>query len=268
VADFTTERVGVAQTELMLLRGGSGRPVLVLHGIEGHEGWLEFHDELAEFATVYAPSHPGYGHTEAPEWITSIPHQAVFYNWFLQQTQLDTTGVDVVGLGIGGWIAAHMAIMCGASLRHLVLVDSAGIRPHNSEILDVFVTPWQQVIESAFFDAQSSAEYQRLYAAPLPEYGGVREAARTMSMRMLFRPYMHDPSLAGMLGKVRIPTLIVWAREDGIVPLECADLFKNSIDGATLRVIEACGHFAHLEQPRAVATLVRDFCSDQLEVER
>ena len=63
---FTTERVKVGPTQLYLLKGGEGPPCLVLHGFEGHEGWLPFYDELAPDATVFAPSHPGYGHTEAP----------------------------------------------------------------------------------------------------------------------------------------------------------------------------------------------------------
>ena len=107
---FTEQKVAVAGTELHLLTGGTGTPVVVLHGVEGFEGWLPFHDALAEHATVYVPAHPGYGQTPCPEWIATIPHQAVFYHWFLQQAALGP--VDLVGLGIGGWIAAQMAIMC------------------------------------------------------------------------------------------------------------------------------------------------------------
>src|SRR5207248_556494 len=104
-----------------------------------------FHDALAEFATVYAPSHPGYGHTDAPPWITSIWHQAVFYNWFLRSAGL--SDVTVVGIGVGGWIAASMAIMCEAQLRRLVIVDAAGIKPEQAEIFDVFVARWREVID-------------------------------------------------------------------------------------------------------------------------
>ena len=122
---YTEERVKVAGTELYMLRGGSGSPVLVLHGVEGFEGWLPFHEALAAQATVYAPAHPGYGQTPCPEWVETIPHQAVFYHWFLQEQAL--APVDVVGIGIGGWIAAQMAVMCPQYIRHLVLVDAAGI---------------------------------------------------------------------------------------------------------------------------------------------
>jgi len=255
--EATEQRVAVGGTALFVLKSGTGRPMLVLHGIEGHEGWLPFHAALAERATVYAPSHPGFGHTDCPPWLSSIQHQAVFYNWFLQAAGLDA--VDLVGVGVGGWIAAHMAVMCSASLRHLVLVDAAGVRPESGEILDVFVTPWREVIERAFADAATAPEYQRIYGAGIAEFGGVREAGRTMAMRMCFRPYMYDAALPGMLGKVQVPTLIVWGKEDQIVPPECALQYQQAIPGATVRILDRCGHFAHFDQPRLLAETISGF---------
>src|SRR4029453_3890453 len=141
---FTEKRGKIAGTELYVLKGGNGPPLLMLQGVEGFEGWLPFHDALAEQATVYAPAHPGYGQTPCPEWVETIPHQAVFYHWFLQEETL--APVDVVGIGIGGWIAAQMAVMCPQNLRHLVLVDAAGVRPQHDEVFDIFFTPWGQGI--------------------------------------------------------------------------------------------------------------------------
>jgi pimeloyl-ACP methyl ester carboxylesterase len=253
----TTERVAVGGTELYLVRGGTGPPMLVLHGMEGHEGWLAFHAALAAGGTVLAPSHPGFGHTECPPWLRTIQHQAVFYNWFLQTAGLEQ--VTLVGIGVGGWIAAQMAVMCQASLRHLVLVDAAGIRPEHTEILDVFVTPWKQVLDQAFADPRAAPEYARIFGGGIAEFGGSREAGRTMSMRMCFRPFMYDPALPGMLGKVQVPTLIVWGREDRIVPLECAYQYQQAIPRATVRVLDRCGHFAHFEQPRLLAETISEF---------
>jgi len=89
-------------------------------------------------------------------------------------------------------------------------------------------------------------------------------------MRMCFRPYMYDPALPGMLGKVRVPTLVVWGRQDRIVPLECAHLYQRAIPNARLRVIDDCGHFAHLDKPEVLADVVRDFVAkpDGLYLER
>ena len=97
-----------------------------------------------------------------------------------------------------------------------------------------------------------------LYSDPLQEFGGVREAGRSMSMRMCYRPYMHDPALFPTLGKIRLPTLVVWGAQDQIMPIECGHL-STSIPGATLRVIEHCGHWPHFEQPEALAEIVREF---------
>jgi pimeloyl-ACP methyl ester carboxylesterase len=264
LSQFTTEQAQVGQTALYLLKGGTGRPCLVLHGIEGNEGWLALHSRLAEQSTVYAPSHPGYGHTPCPDWITSVAHQAVFYNWFLESAGLDS--VDLVGIGLGGWIAAQMAVMSSAHLAHLALVDAAGVRPRQGEILDIFVVPWRQVIEQSFFDAPRAAEYQRIYgAAPIQDFGGVREAGRTMAMRMCFKPYMYDPALPGMLAKIRVPTLIVWGNDDRIVPLECATLFQQAIPGAELKILDQCGHFAHLDQPQRLADTLQTFFGHQSE---
>ena len=187
---------------------------------------------------MYAPSHPGYGQTPCPEWLETIAHQAVFYHWFLQEQAL--APVDVVGIGIGGWIAAQMAVMCPQPIRHLVLVDAAGIRPQHGEVFDIFITPWRQVIERCFYDATPSPEYQRLFGGEFQEFGGPREAGRTTSIRMCFRPYMYDRSLPGMLEKVRIPTLVVWGAQDQIIPVECG------------RAVPACHPWGNPAADRAV----------------
>jgi pimeloyl-ACP methyl ester carboxylesterase len=82
-----------------------------------------------------------------------------------------------------------------------------------------------------------------------------------MTMRMCFKPYMFDPALQAMLGKVQAPTLIVWGKQDRIIPLECATLFEQSIPGAALQVVDECGHFGHLEKPDELAAIVREFVS-------
>jgi pimeloyl-ACP methyl ester carboxylesterase len=259
---YTQESVPVDGTELYLLKGGNGQPCVFLHDIEGHEGWLKFHSEISASSTVIAPSHPGFGQTPAPEWITGVQHQAVFYNWFLQEAGLQN--VDLVGVGLGGWIAAEMAVMDSSRLRHLVLVGPAGLRPRHGEILDIFLLPWRQVIERGFLqvNGQHSGEFERIYTAnPIQEFGGVREAGRTMTMRMCFKPYMHDPSLAGMLPKISLPTLVVWGEDDDIIPVECGRLFQELIPDAQLRAIPSCGHFVHLDQPEQLATIVREFCA-------
>jgi pimeloyl-ACP methyl ester carboxylesterase len=70
---------------------------------------------------------------------------------------------------------------------------------------------------------------------------------------------MHDPGLARFLPRVRNPALVVWGREDRIVPVICGEQYRRLLPGATLAVLERCGHLPPLEQPDALARLVLDF---------
>ena len=58
---------------------------------------------------------------------------------------------------------------------------------------------------------------------------------------------------------MRTPTLIVWGRENLIVPLECGEMYRDAIAGARLETIAGVGHFADVEKPAELAKLVRDF---------
>ena len=80
---FTEEIVDVGGVGVHTLKGGSGDPLLLLHGAGGNSGWLRSVDALAEHYTVYYPSHPGYGKSPRPEWLESIPDMAAFYTWYL-----------------------------------------------------------------------------------------------------------------------------------------------------------------------------------------
>jgi pimeloyl-ACP methyl ester carboxylesterase len=257
-ATFVEETVRVGDAALHLLRGGSGQPALVLHGIEGPEGWLAFHEALSRGAEVYAPSHPGFGQSPRPEWMESIAHQATFYEWFLRERGL--AEIDLIGFGIGGWIAAEMATMNSANLRHLVLVDAAGIRPREGEVADIFVRRWRDVVESCVHDAESAEEYRRIYEeSPIADFGGTREAGRSMTMRMCYKPYMYNPAFPAVLGGVRAPTLVVWGEDDRIIPVECGRMYEAAIPGARLEVIDGCGHWPHYEKPAELAETISRF---------
>jgi pimeloyl-ACP methyl ester carboxylesterase len=250
------ETVSAGDATLHLLRGGSGRPALVLHGIEGPEGWLAFHEALSRGSEVYAPSHPGFGESPRPEWIETITHQALFYEWYLREAGIEEA--DLIGFGIGGWIAAEMATMCSHNLRRLVLIDAAGVRPTESEIFDIFIRPWSDVVEQCVNDPGTAGEFRRIYdESPVLTFGGHREAGRIMSTRMCYRPYMHNPAFPAALGGIRTPALIVWGANDRIIPVECGRLYQQAIPGAKLEIMDNCGHWPHYEKPAELAEIVR-----------
>ena len=257
---FTEQFVEVGGTKIEVMVGGAGDPMLVLHGSGGNKGWLQYLQSLSDHYQVYAPSHPGFGNSERPDWLENMDDLACFYSWFLEELGLEA--VHVMGFSLGGWLAAEMAIMCPHTFKSIVLVDSAGIKPVHGEIADIFLMSGPQVIENMFYDPEQSPEYTKMYGQePTPEHRQVLEGNRAMAARLTWKPYMFDPRLPSLLARVHAPTLIVWGRQDAIVPLECGELFQKAMIGSTLKVIENCGHTPQYEKPQEFVDTVIDFLS-------
>ena len=258
-APWTAEMIEAAGLEIELVKGGDGPPLLVLHDELGHPGWLRYHEALAQHYSLHLPSHPGFGASQRPDWILSMRDLACWYLDALGDLGLEKT--PVIGVGLGGWLAAEMATMCPQQLGRLVLVGAAGVRPPQGDIYDVFLVTARAYMADNFHDAASCPEYQELYGAdPTPEQAENWEVAREMASRLSWRPFMHSPSLPHLLRRLRgTPTLLAWGRQDAIVPLSAAEAYQAAIPGAELAVFDACGHHPEIEQADAFVQRVLAF---------
>ena len=143
--------------------------------------------------------------------------------------------------------------------RGLILVDAAGIKPVKGEIAEIFMVSTQTRLKQRFYDPSQVPNYER-YTRPLtPEEQALEHANREMASRLCWRPYLHNLSLPHYLRHVPTPTLIVWGRQDAIVPLECGELFQQALPNATLKVIEHCGHSPANEKPQEFVHVVSEF---------
>jgi pimeloyl-ACP methyl ester carboxylesterase len=227
----------------------------VLHHEIGNPGWLPFYAALAERFTVYVPSFPGYGSSERPEWLRSVRDLAVLQQWLLRALSLD--GVSLVGLGFGGWVAAEMASMSPRAFRRLVLVGAMGIQPANGEILDQAILGHHDYVRTGFND---QARCDAVFGAEPPvDQLEAWDINREMTFRIAWKPYMYSQTLPHLLGGVEAPALIVWGREDRIVPFECGELFRDALPRARLQTISDCGHFVEMEKPAELAVIVSEF---------
>ena len=252
---WATETVPIAGVTLSLSKAGGGDPVLVLHHDIGRPERVPFYDALAARFSVLAPSHPGYDGSARPEWLRSVRDIAVVYQRLLAERNIGP--VSLVGLGFGGWIAAEMATMAPRAFRRLVLVGAMGLKPERGEIADQALVSYIDYARAGFADPTA---FERVYGAEPPTPTLEQwDLNREMSFRIAWKPYMYSPTLPHLLGGVATPALVVWGRDDRIVPLECGERYAKALANARLSIIEGAGHLVDLEKPAELARLVVDF---------
>ena len=245
-----------------LRRLGSGKPLLLLQGLEG---WIRdetFTPGLAEHHEVFQPQHPGFGHSEFPTEFRSVADLAQFYLAFLEE--FDLRDVVLVGSSFGGWIAAEMAIRSTARIGAIVLIDSFGIRvsddPTTRDIQDIYAMSQEEVAEHFYYDPRAN----RRDVTQLPDHVLLSIARSRESMAFLgWKPYMHDPSLDRWLHRIDVPTLVVWGEADGVVSPDYGKVFADRIPNAAFHMIEKAGHYPHLERTEAFLAAFNDFAKAQ-----
>jgi pimeloyl-ACP methyl ester carboxylesterase len=251
---WTDSTVDIAGLKLHFSRGGSGAPALVLHHDIGTLDRLAFYDLLAAHHDVVVPHHPGWGKSERPQWMRHPRDISAIYATLLGN--LGLSGVSLVGLGFGGWIAAEMASQAPTAYRRLVLVAPMGIKPPEGDIADQAIVSYLDYPQSGFHDR---AAFVRNYGDVTTDQLEAWDIAREMSFRTAWKPYMYSQTLPHLLGGVKSPALIIWGDDNRIVPISAAAAWQKALPSARLETIAACGHFAEMEKPEAVAKLVNDF---------
>jgi pimeloyl-ACP methyl ester carboxylesterase len=162
---------------------------------------------------------------------------------------------------MGGWIAAEMAAMCSHNLKALVLVDAAGVKPEKGQISEIFMVSAETRLKQRFYDPAQVANYDQYTREPTPEEQIVEHSNREMASRLCWRPYLHNLSLPQYLKKVLTPTLIIWGKQDAIIPVECSEIFRQAIPNSDLKIIDHCGHSPALEKPQEFMSTVTEFLS-------
>lgn len=253
-----TESVSVDGVEVRVQAAGNGPPLVYLHGADG-AGWPTGLDSLADHFRVYLPEHPGFGLSERPVWLETTQDMALFYQDLFEV--LDLTNVNLVGHGLGGWIAAELASLCCHQLRRLVLVDAAGLRIPGEQRLDMFRLSPDAVVQATFEDPAFAESALTMVATP--EATRVQVRNRAMTARLGWNPYLCSPTLAPRLRRIRVPTLIVWGAQDRLIPVSHGSLFAQGIPGAELTVIDGCGHAPAVEKADEFARVVGNFLADK-----
>lgn len=247
----------VGGIDLEVVRRGTGRPVVLLHGAQTVDPRAPFMEMLGHHAEVIAPSHPGFGRSVRPAGFETVYDLVHFYLDFLET--LPHEKVTVMGFSFGGWLAAELAVKCRHRLDALVLVDAFGIKVSDREtpdILDVFNTSPQEVQRRSWHDATT-------WAPDLDALSDDELVVRARNWEALclygWSPYMYNPQLKRWLRRINVPVLVVWGASDGIVKPSYGRAYSALIPDARFELIERAGHHPEIEQARAFVDTVVKF---------
>ncbi|MPZ41241.1 MAG: alpha/beta fold hydrolase [Rhizobiales bacterium] len=240
---------------------GTGTPLLFLHPGIGIDRAAPVLDRLASHARLIAPTHPGFGNSEQPPTFDSVDDLSYFYLDLLDE--LDLKNVTLVGVSLGGWIAAAMAIKSTARIARLVLANPVGIKVGGREtrdIADIYAMPEKEFNERAYADPTIGArDYKTMAEADVRAAARNREA----TARYAWSPYMHDPKLKARLHRIKIPTLFLWGDCDRILSEHYGRAYASMIPGARFELVAKAGHFPHLEQADKFARRVHAFMDER-----
>jgi pimeloyl-ACP methyl ester carboxylesterase len=250
------QRIRVNDIELDVLRRGSGRPVLLLHGFDTVPPRAPFLDLLGGEAEIIAPSSPGFGNTARPPDFDTIYDLVHLYLALLDELPYDK--LSLVGLSFGGWLAAEIAVACRHKIDRLVLVDPVGIKLGDREsrdILDIFNVNPAQVRRSSWHDLARAPDYNAMSDEELVIHARNREALCLYG----WHPCLYNPQLKNWLGRIRLPTLVLWGSSDRVVTPDYGRAYAGLIPSARFEAIEEAGHHPELEQPARFAERLAAF---------
>jgi pimeloyl-ACP methyl ester carboxylesterase len=253
--------VVVDGTRIDLIERGAGRPLLLLHAENGIEPAMAAVDALALSAHVIAPTHPGFGRSELAPGMRSVDDLSYFYLDVLDQLDLHDT--VVVGVSLGAWIAAEIAVKSTARISRLVMANAVGVKVGDREtrdIADIFALTDQEYLDLVYADPLTGRrDYKALADAEVLAAARAREA----TARFAWNPYFHNPRLKSRLHRIRIPTLFLWGNRDRMLSEAYGRAYCAMIPGADFELIDRAGHFPHQEQPKVFAERVLAFAGNK-----
>lgn len=282
------QRYGTAPSMFLRLHDGSiahyrdyvpasGPPratLVLLHGGGLSLFWWEpLVERLRTSMRVITVDFPGHGLTAAAERAYSPTALTKFVDTFTQTLGLSERFV-LIGHSTGGHVAWRFALDYQERLAGLILIAPGGIcdpaGPQGRVIRLVRSRGGALLFRVLFSRGKMAAAMKAIVFDPSVITPGVvnrdwalsRGPGITDATLARFRTATFDPEMVARLTEIRLPTLLVWGRNDVVFPLAQADRFTQSIASAKLIVYDRCGHWPMAEHVARAAEDVQAFVAD------
>lgn len=258
----TERRLELAGVSTAVLEGGDGPPVVLLHGPAEHAAkWLRVIPDLVRTHRVVAPDLPGHGTSEVLGGTLDADRVLTWLSELIEQTC--PAPPALVGLILGGAVAARFAADHPGQVSRVALVDSLGLRPLEptpefGQALQSYLTdPSHESHDGLWrycaFDLNRVREEMGQWWAPFAAYNV--ERARTPEVQAAVHALLEQFGMTAIpsevLAGIAAPVSLIWGRHDLATPLEVAEAASAEY-GWPLHIIEDAGDDPPIEQPAAL----------------
>lgn len=233
-----------------------GEPWVLLHGLGSvAASWAPVMRRLRRSCRMVVPELSALGGTRCPGDGLGIG-PAVEVLRALIDRELGGRPVTLLGLSLGGWMAARMALDHPARVSRLVLVDAGGY--HDQD--------WPNV--QSLVTVQDLAGVDRLYKALFVRVPWLMSLSRATFLRaytsravrnVLANLSETDTFRDADLARLRMPTALIWGEHDGLFTAAVGRAMAAAIPQGRLEILPGCGHAVHLECPRALVAALQRF---------
>jgi pimeloyl-ACP methyl ester carboxylesterase len=257
------------------LRGGSGPPLLLLHGLLGYSfSWRFAMPVLAEKATVYAVDMPGVGFSDRP------PNTNGSFGAHAERLLrfLDSVGVescDLLGTSHGGAIAMMAASLAPERVRSLILVAPVNPWSAHGRRLAPFLSSapvsWLLLRFEPLLANVHDLLLRRLYGDPrripsgtLAGYSAAFKIPGTLNYGLgVVSSWNRDlAELESALPRIaNIPTLLLWGSKDAAVSPDSAERLRQAFTRCDVETFDGVGHLPYEEVPERFNSSVIEFLS-------
>ncbi len=266
-ADLRPATVAVNGVDWNYLYGGQGEPLVLLHGFGADKDHFGvFLSALSSRYRLIVPDLPGFGEsTRKASLAYDIPSQAARLEGFIQALGLE--GFHLAGASMGGYLASYYAADHPDKVKSLLLMAPAGILPPApGKLQQTYEREGRMLL--LYRTLPEFDDFMRLLfhrppwvPTPIKRYL-VDRHSHAYALHLKILTDMVDGGMGlldGRLGQIACPTLVLWGRQDQVLPVAILERFAAEIPRSRGEIIDNCGHVPYLEKPVQTISLYRDF---------